>query len=256
MGENSAIEWTTHSFNAWVGCTKVSPACDFCYAESWAKRTGHPELWSGDRRRTAAANWQKPHKWNLQAAAVGERHRVFCCSLADVFDNQVPAQWRHDLWHMIQQTPHLDWLLLTKRPQNIAKMLPDPETGTNPWGEGWPNVWLGMTAENQTEYDRRIRALLDVPAWVRFLSCEPLLGPIDLNLKGGIDWVIAGAESGSKARPMATVWAHYLLNQCKTVGTSFFMKQMVVDGKLTKNIDEFPDDLRVREYPHALQMAA
>src|SRR5262245_18137233 len=128
MGADSKIEWCHHTFNAFVGCTKVSPACDHCYAEAWAKRAGHPELWAGERRRTSAENWKQPLKWDKAAARTGERHRVFCASLADVFDNQVPDVWRTDLWKLIDLTPNLDWLLLTKRPQNIAKMLPD----------GWP----------------------------------------------------------------------------------------------------------------------
>lgn len=181
MAENSAIEWTTHTFNPWVGCTKVSPGCDNCYAESWARRTGQPTLWTGERRRTSAANWQQPIKWNKRAGERGVRERVFCASLADVFDNQVPERWRWDLWHYIQQTPHLDWLLLTKRPQNISKMLPTEEIGAPAWGNGWPNVWLGTTAENQAEADRRIPHLLAAPAAVRFLSCEPLLGALDLT---------------------------------------------------------------------------
>jgi protein gp37 len=175
MGENSAIEWTDHTFNPWVGCTKISPACDHCYAEGWAKRTGQPEMWHGKRRRTTPANWREPLKWNAAAQKAGERARAFCASLADVFDNQVPEEWRSDLWSRISATKHLDWLLLTKRPQNIAKMLPET------WGNGWPNVWLGTTVENQDEADRRIPHLLAVPAAVRFLSCEPLLGAVDLS---------------------------------------------------------------------------
>jgi protein gp37 len=164
MGANSKIEWCHHTFNPWVGCTPVSRACDFCYAEAWAKRTGHPELWQGQRRRTTAANWREPLKWNRAAAAAGERHRVFCASLADVFDNQVPAQWREDLWGLIRETPSLDWLLLTKRPQNIAGMLPAQFDEGDRWPERWPNVWLGTTVENQDEADRRIPHLLAVPA--------------------------------------------------------------------------------------------
>src|SRR5690348_13736947 len=105
MAENSKIEWTHHTFNPWVGCTKVSAACDYCYAEAWAKRSGSPELWNGERRRTSAANWRQPIKWNRNAAERGERHRVFCASLADVFDNQVPTKWRADLWALISDTP-------------------------------------------------------------------------------------------------------------------------------------------------------
>ena len=127
----------------------ISPACDHCYAESWAKRTGSPGLWRGERRRTTASNWLQPVKWNRDAAMVGVRRKVFCAALADVFDNQVPASWRDDLWRLVEQTPHLDWLLLTKRPQNIARMLPGPHTGVRAWGDGWPNVWLGTTAEDR-----------------------------------------------------------------------------------------------------------
>jgi protein gp37 len=260
MAENTRIEWADHTFNPWVGCTKVSPACDHCYAEGWAKRTGQPHLWQGDRRRTSAANWQQPLKWNRQAERDGCRFRVFCASLADVFDNQVPARWRHDLWHRIDQTPHLDWLLLTKRPQNVAKMLPDTATGVKPWGDGWPNVWLGTTVENQAEADRRIPHLLAVPAAVHFLSCEPLLGPVDLTtiyhdqtmtdaLEGmsesnvidagdryvavnpvyrrhpRIDWVIAGGESGHGARPSHPAWFRSLRDQCAAAGVPFHFKQ-------------------------------
>lgn len=244
MGENTKIEWATHTFNPWVGCTKVSPACDHCYAEGWAKRTGQGHLWEGERRRTSMSNWQKVRKWNRDASAAGRRDRVFCASLADVFDNQVPPAWRRELWHYIEQTPSLDWLLLTKRPQNIAKMLPDPETGVKPWGkEGWSNVWLGTTAENQTEYDRRVLHLLGVPARVRFLSCEPLLGPLDLGLmeyteireldrgivlatrRSRLHWVICGGESGPGARPMHPDWARSLRDQCAAAGVAFHFKQ-------------------------------
>lgn len=184
MAENTGIEWADHTFNPWIGCTKVSPACDHCYAEDWAKRFKGP-AWGKERRRTSPANWKQPLKWNREATAFraihGRAPMVFCASLADVFDNQVPEEWRTDLWRLIESTPDLIWLLLTKRPQNIAKMLPDP------WGEFcygskfWPNVWFGTTVENQAEADRRIPHLLSVPAAKRFLSCEPLLGPVDLR---------------------------------------------------------------------------
>ena len=248
MGANTKIEWADHTFNPWVGCTKVSPACDHCYAESWAKRSGNAALWQGQRRRTTAANWQKPRKWNREAEASGKRARVFCASLADVFDNQVWDRHRHDLWHLIEQTPHLDWLLLTKRPQNISKMLPDPETGVKPWGAGWPNVWLGTTVENQREAERRIHHLFSVPAALRFLSCEPLLGALDLRRidvpgygffdsltpgyfidggppRRGLDWIIVGGESGPKARPMHPDWARSLRDQCQDAGVPFHFKQ-------------------------------
>ncbi len=251
MAENSKIEWTDHTFNPWVGCTKVSPACDHCYAEGWAKRTGHPELWTGERRLTSEANWKQPIKWNRAAAAAGARHRVFCASLADVFDNQVPTHWRWELWQLIAHTPALDWLLLTKRPQNIAKMLPQV------WPWPMPNVWLGTTVENQEEANRRIPALLAVPARVRFLSCEPLLGPVSLSVTwlsvpvgdgpermDGIDWVIAGGESGGGARMMAPIWAASLRDQCAGAGVAFFMKQMTRKAPI-------PADLLIRQFPQA-----
>lgn len=283
MAENSKIEWTDHTFNPWVGCTKVSPACDHCYAEAWAKRAGSPELWTGERRRTSEANWQKPMKWNREAERLGIRYRVFCASLADVFDNQVPSRWRDDLWHRIAQTPHLDWLLLTKRPQNIRKMLPGPAIGAPEWGGGWPNVWLGTTVENQAEAERRIPHLLAVEATVRFLSCEPLLGPVDLRTDGlaclpcpnaadglsmdpstgayeccqrcdftgigdefGIDWVIVGGESGPGFRAMDPDHARDLRDQCKAEGVAFFMKQM---SGARKPLPPIPDDLMIREFP-------
>ena len=283
MAENSKIEWTDHSWNPWTGCTKVSPACDHCYAEGWAKRSGLVE-WGphAPRRRTSAANWRKPLKWNAEAAAAGTRAKVFCASLADVFDNHrsIDITWRMDLWALINQTPHLDWLLLTKRPQNIAKMLP------HPWNDGWPNVWLGTTVENQDEADRRIPHLLVVPARVHFLSCEPLLGQVHieeymhdsncdrLNSRFGpayqctceapreicLDWIICGGESGLGARPMDTAWVASIIEQCRSAGVPCFVKQMgaqfIHQGDLHKSKDrkggdfnEWPTHLRVRETP-------
>lgn len=229
--KNSRIEWTDHTFNPWVGCTKVSPACDHCYAESWAKRSGHAELWGGKRRRTRPANWRQPLKWNAEAAAAGRRDRVFCASLADVFDNEVPAEWRLGLFQLIETTPSLDWLLLTKRIGNVRKLCGGVSA--------WPNVWLGITVCNQEEADRDIPKLLATPARVRFLSIEPMLGPINLerfmthgrdwtdegysNLP--LDWVIVGGESGPKARPMHPYWARSLRDQCVATGVPFFFKQ-------------------------------
>lgn len=239
MGANTAIEWAHHTFNPWVGCTKVSPACDNCYAEAWAKRTGQSALWQGGRRFTSNANWHQPIKWNRKAGELGIRQRVFCASLADVFDNQVPDTWRFSLFAMIAETPNLDWLLLTKRPQNMRKMLEIADGDVLPaWGDGWPNVWLGTTVENQTEADRRIPQLLATRAAKRFLSCEPLLGPVDL---GGVvlsrrtnacwkwlddlDMVIAGGESGPNARPTHPDWVRGLRDQCVPAGVAFFFKQ-------------------------------
>lgn len=258
MGENSKIEWCDHTFNPWVGCTKVSPGCDHCYAEAQARRFGDAALWRGERRRTSDQNWRQPLKWNARAKAEGVRRRVFCASLADVFDNQVDPAWRCDLWDLIWETPHLDWLLLTKRPQNIRAMLPGATKGAlADWNNGWPNVWLGTTVENQAEADRRIPHLLAVPAEKRFLSCEPLVGAVDLTqlpgpdetaldcLRGHCDateeqrrvrprrwtadglisWVICGGESGPGARPMHPDWVRSLSYQCITTRTPFLFKQ-------------------------------
>ena len=242
MGADSKIEWCDHTFNPWVGCTKVSAACDHCYAESWAKRTGQPHLWSGARRRTTEANWRQPLKWNRTAADAGVRKRVFCASLSDVFDNQVPNDWRNDLWQLILATPHLDWLLLTKRPQNIWKFIAPA------WGrEGWQNVWLGTTCEDHEQFRARYPHLSKVPARRRFISYEPALGPIRIDwptLPRSVkpDWIICGGESGAGKRPMDLSWARTLRDRCAQDGIAFFMKQI-------DKVQPIPDDLLVREFP-------
>ena len=170
MAENSRIEWTTHTFNPWMGCQKVSPGCDHCYAEALMDTRYGKVQWGphGVRVRTAPANWRKPLQWAKAARVDGIRPRVFCASLADVFDNKAPDGARADLFALIRQTPELDWLLLTKRPENIAKMLP-PD-----WGEGYPNVWLGTTVEDQKRADHRVPILLRTPARVRPRLSPPL----------------------------------------------------------------------------------
>ena len=177
MAKNSRIEWTTHTFNPWWGCVKVSPACKHCYAESWAKRVGQP-VWGirADRRFFGEAHWNEPLRWDREAAQSGERARVFCASMADVFEDRGDLDpWRDRLWALIEATPNLDWLLLTKRPQHIASMAP--------WDDRWPaNVWLGTTVEDQDCADERLPLLAAVPAAVRFISAEPLLGPVDLGI--------------------------------------------------------------------------
>ena len=171
MGRDSEIEWTHHTFNPWWGCTKVSPACENCYAEAWAKRVGS-DVWGAkaERRFFGAKHWKEPELWNDAAERLGIRYRVFCASMADVFESRADLKpERAKLWEVITKTPALDWLLLTKRPQNIAKMVP--------WGKKWPdNVWIGTTVEDQKFAALRLPHLLALPAAVRFLSCEPLLG--------------------------------------------------------------------------------
>ena len=180
MGDNTKIEWAHHTFNPWFGCQKVGPGCDHCYAEGWAKRSGLVQWGAGaERRRSSPANWQKPLKWNAEAERLGIRYRVFCASLADVFDNAVPADWRRDLFDLIELTPHLDWLLVTKRIGNVPRLV--REVRPQDWLAGRSNVWLGITVVNQEEADRDIPKLLAVPARVRFLSMEPLLGAVDLR---------------------------------------------------------------------------
>lgn len=255
MAENSKIEWTHHTFNPWIGCQNVGPGCDHCYAEAMMDTRLRRVEWGphGARRRTSRPYWQQPLKWDRAAAAAGERRRVFCASLADVFDNHgsITSGWRGDLWHLIARTPNLDWMLLTKRPGNIPAMLPDGY-GAPTWGSGWPNVWLGCTVVNQAEADRDVPKLLSVPAKMSFLSIEPMLGPIVLDdmcdglkfydalrgkwwhdcepphIEGGkpkIGLVIVGGESGRRARPMHPHWARSLRDQCVSAGVPFFFKQ-------------------------------
>ena len=220
MAENSGIEWTDHTFNPWIGCTKVSAACDHCYAEAWDNRF-KGERWGPHAARTRTKTWGNPIKWQKQAKAEGRRYRVFCASLADVFDNHksiLPA-WRRELWALIKQCPDLDFLMLTKRPQNIKRYLPDD------WGDGYDNVWLGATVESQKEADR-LDALTAVPAKVRFLSMEPLLGGVDLsNHIDRLHWIITGGESGIKYRHADPDWFRLLRDQCAAAGVPFLFKQ-------------------------------
>lgn len=259
MSKDTKIEWADHTFNPWVGCTKVSPACDHCYAEGWAKRSGMVQWGShAERRRTSENNWRQPIRWNAVAKRLGIRYRVFCSSLADVFDSAVPVQWRIELMKLICETPQLDWLLLTKRIGNAPGMLETAFRAVHHQREGWAdnipgNVWIGATICNQEEADRDIPKLLAVPAARRFLSMEPLLGPVDLSqvqagprvldvLNGGgfhethfeplpldhrprVDWVIVGGESGHGARPMHPTWVRSLRDQCLASGTAFTFKQ-------------------------------
>lgn len=293
MGKETKIEWCDHSFNAWWGCTKVSPACDNCYAEIWAKRTGFQDLWgvNAGRRTFGVKHWAEPLKWNKAAKGAVVRPRVFCNSMADVFDNHDGVtEARHQLWALIQATPNLDWLILTKRIGNVVRMLPAD------WGEGWSNVWLIISVCDQHEADRDIVKLLQTPAAVRGISAEPLLGRIDLYSfqKGvctqcagmgevaasgptttfpedddglercydcggtglwednpGLDWVIAGGESGGRARPMDLFWAENLRTECAAQEIPFFMKQLSEADrpKDFKDFGSFPEPLRVREWP-------
>jgi protein gp37 len=225
MSERTAIEWTDSTFNSWIGCTNVGPGCEHCYAEALMdRRYGRVEWGAGKPRlRTSPANWRKPLAWNRAAAAfaarIGRRRRVFCASLADVFDNEAPDEWRADLFALIRQTPALDWLMLTKRIGNAPRMLPAD------WGDGYANVWIGATIVNQVEADRDLDKLRALPARIRFLSLEPLLGPIPrLDLRS-IDWCIVGGESGPRARAMRVEWVRDVRDQCIAAGCALLVKQ-------------------------------
>ncbi|WP_186205878.1 phage Gp37/Gp68 family protein [Burkholderia gladioli] len=272
MSENSKIEWTDATFNPWEGCQKVGPGCDHCYAEARNARFGGGTAvnWGpgAPRRRTSAANWRNPVRWNARHeeffAAHGRRQRVFCASLADVFDNAVPAAWRRDLAALIEATSALDWQLLTKRIDNAAAMLVDMFPAGTP-----DHVWLGATVVNQTEADRDVPKLLATPARVRFLSIEPMLGYIGIRrwlaphcerhpgrlepdgkcevcegrgiwglpgadglaehekapIRSGLDQIIAGGESGPGARPEHPDWPRALRDQCARAGMPFLFKQ-------------------------------
>lgn len=224
MGAETGIEWARHTYNPWIGCTALSPACDFCYAAAWAERFNEGHLWKGSLRQTSLQTRNQPLKWDRQAAEAGMRHRVFCGSLMDFGDNQAEPEWRHDAWRVIERCRNLDWMLLTKRPQNYRKMLPGAAIGTSEWGEGWSNVWVGTTVEDRKRKNR-IAHLRRVPARIRFLSIEPLLedlGELDLT---GIHLVIVGGESGKNARPMHPDWVRSIRDQCARAGVAFFLKQ-------------------------------
>jgi protein gp37 len=229
MAKDSKIEWTHHTFNPWWGCTKVSPGCKHCYAETWARRIGRL-LWGpkAPRRELSDAYWKQPLVWDAEAKRIDRRRRVFCASMADVFEDRRDLdRHRERLWKLIDETPNLDWLLLTKRPHKVLSL--------TPYGANWPrNVWLGSTAENQRWLDKRMEELTAIPARVLFLSCEPLLGPLDFSRwifeaqhgkRRLVDWVIAGGESGHHARPANPEWFSSIRDQCLDARIHFHFKQ-------------------------------
>lgn len=262
MGRTTTINWTDATWNPWWGCVRVSPGCKFCYAETLAHRWGL-DVWgpTTPRRMMSAAYWRKPEQWDHQAAAEGRRVRVFCASMADVFEDRADLEEpRGRLWNLIQRTPNLDWLLLTKRPENIMHLYP-PEWPTYDWGAHRPpaNVWLMTSTEDQERFRARAWRLAQIPAVVRGLSVEPMLGPIDLSVWGKhIHWVICGGESGPGARPMSLEWARDLRDQCRALGIAFWFKQLGsvlarelgAEGK-GEALEDIPEDLRIRELPEA-----
>lgn len=289
MGAVTHIQWTDRTFNPWEGCTKVSPGCLHCYAETRNQRFSGGANWGkgAPRRRTSKSNWNQPLRWNLigsqanslseKLGGVARRQRVFCASLADWLDDEVPIEWLADLLALIKATPNLDWQLLTKRPENWFNRVGEVIRLEIPVGgeahdrcsaaamaAAWlngavpSNVWIGTTVEDQQRADERIPLLLAIPAKVRFLSCEPLLGLVNLStgfagpqtypLGRGINWVICGGESGPGARPMHPAWARSIRDQCRAAEVPFFMKQM---GGPRKPFPEIPTDLNMMNFPDA-----
>lgn len=260
MSDVTGIQWTDATFNPWWGCTKVSPACDNCYAERDAKRY-HPNevLWGeGSTRRTfGEQHWKQPLKWNARAKEQGYGGRVFCASMADVFDKDGPQAERERLWRLIEQTPHLDWQLLTKRIGNVSRMVPPH------WERYWPaQAWLGISVVTPLEVERDVTKLLKIIGpRVRFLSLEPLLQHVDLGpYLPSLQWVIVGGESGPGAREFHLQWARDVVAQCKAASVPVFVKQMgakPVAGTIPiryahrkgGDMDEWPVDLRVQQFP-------
>jgi len=306
MGEATKIEWCDYTFNPWIGCAKVSPGCAHCYAAAQDKfRKWTPEGWGAGkpRRRTSEGNWKLPLRWDAMAAAAQRAHgassivsdlrrpRVFCASLADWLDDEVPVEWLADLLSLIDHTPNLDWLLLSKRPGNFEKRMRavadeffgiETVNGMQQTGSGvaelWVsgrhtprNVWVGTTVEDR-ERESRVGDLCRIPAAVRFLSVEPMLEGVEIFTEGGaldradaagklddlpfnrdnpwhIHWVICGGESGPGARPMDVEWARALRADVESGGAAFFMKQLGGVSKKRGEMGDFPEDLRVREFP-------
>lgn len=227
MAENSAISWTTHTWNPWMGCTKVSPACDGCYAEALMDKRYGKVQWGphGERVRTSVHNWNEPLRWQRRAEIDGNRPFVFCASLADIFDNQVPAEWRADAFNVMRETPRLVYLLLTKRPQNIVKLA--DAVGGLP-----SNAAIGTTVEDQKRADTNLPALkvakIETNPLFTFGSFEPLLGPIVIPPAFMPDWIITGGETdqgGHRARPSHHAWFRDLRDQAAAAGVPYHHKQ-------------------------------
>jgi len=255
MGEITGITWSHHTLNPIIGCVEVSEACDKCYAREQAKRMGIE--WGVNAVRHETKLWeQHARSWNRKAEQAGERRRVFCASMSDVFEDH-PA-WtavRPRLWKLIDECKSLTWLLLTKRPENINRMVPEQWRATAP-----VNVWFGTTTENDTHLRERWLWLRQVNAAKLFLSWEPSLGELDLTWilhdsecsnSHELDWVIAGCESNGHGlgRPTQAHWYKNVLSQCRSMGIAYFQKQLDVGGKLVKDVNLFPKELQIQEFP-------
>lgn len=270
MAKETQIPWTRSTLNGWIGCTKISPGCDGCYAEVLDARFHASAHWGAGAPRmlTKDRTWNQVDRWNKEALASGEFWPVFCASQSDVFDNEVPDAWRIRLWQHFKSTPALTYQVVTKRIGNARAMLPED------WGDGYPNVWLIATVVNQDEALRDIRKLKSVPAAIHGLSIEPMLAPIDLfaadpvhggRLIDGLGWVIVGGESRQgvhRPRAFDLAWCESIVAQCTSAGVPVFVKQMghmpVRDGERLRFTgkgeiaDEWPVHLRRREFPFGL----
>lgn len=249
MAEQSGISWTDATFNPWIGCTKVSPACDWCYAESDNNRRKWVEGWGPGVPRRRTKTWGEPVKWNRKAAETGIPLRVFCASLADVFDNEIDQAWRDDLWQLVRATPNLRWILLSKRIGNAPKMLPAD------WDSGaYRHAGLMSTLENQEVWDRDYPKLMRVPASWHGVSAEPLLSSIDMRemveRHGRIDWMITGGESGPNRRPLDMSAVRMIRDQCTEFGITFHHKQN--GGLRGKDSGCLVDGVEHKYFPPAL----
>jgi protein gp37 len=247
MGRDTAISWTDATFNPWHGCTKVSPGCDNCYAETQDKRYGGEHWGKGQPRRVMSDDhWKQPLKWNREAQAAGKKLKVFCASMADVMDDEAPAGQRERLWDLIDQTPWLIYQLLTKRPHRYHRFLPESFKHQN--------VWLGTTAESQPFYDVRWPILQKVASsmgLVSFVSYEPAIGSLSMRRwPTSPNWIIFGGETGadSKRRPMELAWAENLRDECQASGTKFYMKQMSARTP-DRAKDLIPVDMLIQQFP-------
>jgi protein gp37 len=279
MAENSGIAWTDHTVNPWWGCAKVSPACANCYAEGVDHRFAKngDAHWGADasRRIRVEAAEKEALRYERRAIKEGRRFKVFCASMADFFEDRPDLDLpRLQFLDVMRRTPHLDWLVLTKRPDNIQPALLRAFEGVMVdgheiadwlahWLDGKPpaNVWLGTTVESQQWANHRLTSLLSVPAAIHFVSVEPILGPVDLTpwlAKGplnSLDWVIVGGESGAHARPLGLHWLIEIRNACRRAGVAFFMKQLSQEGWFNSfdDFESFPIDLQIRKFPEDLR---
>lgn len=233
MGKTTGIQWADSTWNPWRGCTKVSPGCDNCYMFRDQERFGHDPT---QVVRCGDGTFRLP-------LGMAEPRMVFTCSWGDWFHHEADP-WRAEAWDIVRQTPHLTYQILTKRPALIRSRLPKD------WGEGYPNVWLGVSAEDQRTLELRLPLLCQIPAALRFLSLEPLLKPVQLvGLLGLVKWVIVGGESGPGCRPMDLNWTRLVLNQCLFYRVPAFVKQLGGWPDKRGDMDTFPPDLRVRQLP-------